>query len=151
MAEDLYKSITIGDETFVIKKFTAITGLQIAKLLITKAEPMIPMLENGLEKEDNLDEMSDALVKLAESISDEELNTLVNKCLRYVYKQFPAGLQPVVDRTGNYGVDGVEYDLRKTVRLCYEAIVWGASDFFGESGSILPGGLPGLTGSLPHQ
>ena len=36
-----------------------------------------------------------------------------------------------------YGVDDVEYDMGLTIRLCYEAIKWGAADFFGGKDSPL--------------
>ena len=62
---------------------------------------------------------------------------IIDKCLRVCYARLPAGLQPVIDETGNYGVEGVEYDMGLTLRLCFEAIKWGASDFFAGNGSLL--------------
>ena len=146
MAEELFKSVEIDGERYTIKKFTALTGLQIAKMIIAKAEPLVPVLEKGLDS----DEVADAIFKMAENISDEDLRYLINKCLRNCYKALPAGLQPVIDNAGNYGVDGIEYNLKKTIRLCYEAISWGASDFFGEGGLISDEAVKGLIGRLPR-
>ena len=134
MADEIYKNVTIDDENYSIRKFTAIQGLQIAKLIISKFTPIIQYI-------DNTEEMPpEAVFTLMQSIgtmSDEDVENLVKKCLRCCFKVMPAGLQAVIDKAGNYGVDGVEYDLVKVCKLCIEAIKWGTADFFGEKGSTL--------------
>ena len=136
MADELFKTVDIDGESFTIKKFTAKQGLQVARFIIAKAAPVIPYLD-GSEHEDGEDKSVLALLEVLNSISDEEVDSLVDKCLKCCYKALPAGLQAVMDSAGNFGVDGVEYDMLKTVRLCIEAIKWGAADFFGEKGSAL--------------
>lgn len=130
MGFELYKSVDIDGERYVIQKFPAIVGLQIARLVITKATPLISVLE----QEEITDEAVEKVLEVFGSISDEDISELVTKCLRFCYKVLPAGNQAIIDKAGNYGVDGIEYDLKKTVRLCYECIAWGASDFFAENG-----------------
>ena len=134
MADELYKIVDIDGEQYSIQKFTAIAGLQIAKMIISKLTPLLPYLDGSEEVP------PEAIAQLMTAIgqmTDEDVENLVKKCLKCCYKQFPAGLQPVIDKTGNWGVEGVEYDIVKTCRLCIEAIKWGTSDFFGEKGSTL--------------
>ncbi len=136
MDSDILKSVTIGEDVYVIKKFTAKTGAKIARMVLAKAVPLIPLLGDDSEKADG-DEVYSLVGEVFSSLSDDDLDGLIDKCLRSCFKQLPAGLQPIIDATGNYGVPDVEYDLLLTLRLCFEAIKWGASDFFGASGSIL--------------
>ena len=134
MADELYKVVDIDGEQFSIQKFTAITGLQIAKMVISRFSILLPYIDNseGVPPEALLG-MVDAIGRL----TDEDVENLVKKCLKCCFKQYPAGPQPVIDKMGNYGVEGVEYDIVKTVRLCIEAIKWGTADFFGEKGLTL--------------
>ena len=134
MAEELYKSVEVNGEKYTIKKFTAIQGLQIAKMVISKFSPLLPYLDGN---EEVPPEAIMSLMTAIGSISDEDVENLVKKCLKSCYKQFPAGPQPIIDAMGNYGVADIEYDLVLTFRLCIEAIKWGTADFFGEKGSTL--------------
>ena len=148
MNNELFKTVVIDDDTYIIRKFDARTGLKIARLLLAKATPLMPLLDEAdakkaakKAKEVVADEKIYTVIgKIMEELSDEDIDTLVDKCLRVVSKQLPAGPQPIIDAAGNYGVEGIEYDLKLTLRLAYEAVVWGASDFFGEKG--LAGLLP---------
>ena len=148
----ILKTVTIDDDTYVIRKFDARTGLKIARLLIAKATPILPLLDSSddpkkaaskakkmLEKSSN-EKLYEIIGKILETLDDADIDNLIDKCLRVVSKQLPAGLQPVIDAAGNYGIEGIEYDLKLTLRLVYEAVVWGASDFF--DASSLPGLLP---------
>lgn len=133
---ELFKTVDLDGEQFIVKKFTAKQGLQVARFILSKATPIIPFLD-GSEADENDDKSVMALLEVLNNISDSDVDSLVDKCLKCCYKSFPAGMQAVMDAAGNYGVDGVEYDMLKTVRLCIEAIKWGAADFFGEKGSAL--------------
>lgn len=145
MTNGILKTVTVGDDTYIIRKFDARTGLKIARLIIAKATPLLPLLDADddakktaarakkmLEKTSN-ERLYEMIGKILETLDDTDIDNLVDKCLRVVSKQLPAGPQPVIDSTGNYGVEGIEYDLKLTLRLVYEAIIWGASDFFGEN------------------
>lgn len=148
MSTDLYTNITIGEDTYSIKKFPAKTGLKLARLVIAKAAPLIPLLDTPKAKADGTpkakaesaaqdDHVYEAVGTILDSLSDEDIDDLVDKCLRVCYLNLPAGLAPVIDEFGNYGVENVEYDMSLTIRLCFEAIKWGASDFFGGKNSTL--------------
>ena len=131
MATDVFKRIDVDGIEYSIKKFTAKDGLKVARLLLAKIAPLIPAIE-GMG-----DDVFEAVAPALESLGDSELENLVDMCLRVCYRELPAGRQAVIDTTGHYGVPEVEYDIPLTLRLCFEAIRWGASDFFGGNGSGL--------------
>lgn len=136
MATNIYTNIEIDGVSYSIKKFTAKTGLKMARLVLAKLAPIIPMLDPGASTDDKLYE---TLAEIFDSLSDADIDNIVDKCLRECYVILPAGPQPIIDETGHYGVEDVEHDLMLTLRLCFEAIKWGASDFFGEKSSALKG------------
>ena len=137
----LYKMVEIDGEMYRIEKFTARVGLKLARLMLAKIAPIIPLLGNE-EGEDEPNEVNDsklyaAVAAALESLNDKDVDYLMNTCLRAVSKMLPAGPTAIIDANGFYGIPEVEYDLGLTVRLIVEAIKWGASDFFGEKGLSL--------------
>jgi len=135
MAAEIWKNIEIDGERYALRKFTAKEGLQLVRLILEKITPVIPMLsgEDDFMGEDGVYQ----LMKVFGSITDADVDSIVNKCLRNAFKVLPAGNQAVIDSTGHYGVEDIEYDMAKTIKLCWEVIQWGCSDFFGEKGSAL--------------
>lgn len=165
MSDKFYTNVKIDEKVYSIKKFTAKEGLMVARLLMAKVLALIPVLdipapkknddiapqlaEGGegntvaiVEQEAADSKSSDALytaiAQVLENLTESDMTDLIDKCLRVCYVQLPAGLQPIIDATGHYGVPDVEYDLPLTLRLCFEAIKWGASDFFGDKSSLSP-------------
>lgn len=141
MPTNLYTDVLIGDTTYTIRKFDAKTGLKLARLIVAKATKLINLFDDdkpsGKGKKKAAAENADiyqTVGTVLESLSDEDLDTIIDKCLRACFVKLPAGLQPVLDENGNYGVEGIEYDMPLTLKLCFEAIKWGASDFFGDNG-----------------
>lgn len=148
MATNIYTNVEINGVTYSIKKFTAKAGLKIARLVIAKMAPILPLLDPSASKGD--DAIYTTLGEVFNSLSDADIEDIVDKCLRVCYVNLPAGKQAVIDETGHYGVEDVEYDMLLTIRLCFEAIKWGASDFFGENGSVLKD-LMGRVGLSQNQ
>lgn len=138
MATEIYKKVIIKDEEYSIKKFDAKTGLKLARLVLSKAQPLVALMANADNETDGATGIDTyrAAFSILQSLSDEDIDDLVDKCLRVCSKMLPGGPCKILDATGHYGVDGVEYDVGLTLMLCYEAIKWGASDFFGENSSI---------------
>ena len=143
--EGIFKRVTIKDEEYIIQKFDAKTGMKLARLVLSKASAIIPYLSDNDEDKDNEDKdnedkdngsMIGVVMAILGDLKDEDIDNLVDKCLRVCYVDLPAGRQPVIDETGHYGVEGVEYDMMLTLMLCWEAIKWGAADFFDENNSI---------------
>lgn len=147
MPTNIFTNIEIDGVNYSIKKFTAKVGLKMARFVLAKMTPILPLLSSDANTEDRL---FSALSEILDSMSDADIDDLVDKCLRVCYVNLPAGLQAIIDETGHYGVDDIEYDMMLTLRLCFEAIKWGASDFFGEKGSALKS-LIGQLGSLQNQ
>lgn len=137
MATNIFNRVTIDDREFIIQKFDAKTGLKLARLVMANAQPLIPLLADESSRGGvTEDKTFRAVFAILGGLKDEDIDALIDKCLRVCYVDLPAGKQPVIDETGNYGVDDVEYDPVLTIRLCYEAIKWGAADFFDGNSSI---------------
>lgn len=150
MATNIYNKVKINDQDYMIKKFDAMTGLKLARLVIAKTAPIIPLLDIGGDENDkdkkpkrtaeeiaNDERLYTLVGEILGTMTDADIDDLVKKCLSVCYVDLPAGPAPIIDETGNYGVDDVEYDMALTIRLCIEAIKWGASDFFGGKDSPL--------------
>jgi len=135
MDSELFNKVTIRDSEYLIKKFDAKTGLKMARLVMARAKPLIALLADGNAQSDG--QMYGAALAILGELTDDDIDALVDKCLRVCYVSDDInGLTPIMDRAGNYNIGGVEYDLALTLMLCFEAIKWGASDFFGENSSI---------------
>lgn len=166
MPADLYTNVTIEERNFSIMKFDARTGLKMARLLLAKIAPLLPYInadegeENGAKADEQKQEEAKAVKALAasfkvkmdkdneqglfstvgvllEKLDDDTIDYIIDKCLTHCFEILPAGNQPVLYPSGIYGVEGVKESITLTVRLCYEAIKWGASDFFGGKNSAL--------------
>ena len=139
--QELYKMVEIDGEMYRIEKFTARVGVKLARMLLAKIAPIIPLLgnEEGEEEPSEADDnkLYAAVAAALDSLNDKDVDYLLNTCLRAVSKMLPAGPTAIIDANGFYGIPEVEYDLGLTIRLIVEAIKWGASDFFGEKGLSL--------------
>ena len=82
MAEQLYKDIEIDGESYRIKKFSAVTGMQIARLILSKMTPLIPMLSSLSTDPDALMKNVGVLSQCLDGISDEEIDSLIRKYLK---------------------------------------------------------------------
>ncbi len=140
MPAELYTQVEINGQPYSIRKFDAKTGLKIARMVIAKAAPLIPLLEKAADGQEGKEKESSGMYEMVgavlDKLSDADLDMLVDKCLRVCYANLPAGQQPIMDDMGHYGVEDVEYDLGLTLSLCFEAIKWGASDFFDGKSSL---------------
>ena len=135
MAEEVFKYVQIGGEEYRSEKFAPVPGLQLARLTLAKLTPVAEMLTGGGE------EILTALCAAVSSLTDEEVEALVTKCLRFCCKKKKLGWAACVDAAGNYGVAELAHDPVTALALCAEALKWGIGDFFGESASILRGAL----------
>lgn len=135
MADDIRTIVVVNGEEYQVTKFTAVTGLQIARLVLAKFAPIIPLVsgKGNMGTEDMLAIVGSAI----ESVSDDDIEVLVKKCLRVCKKKLKSGHVACIDENGNYGIEGLEHDLITTIMLVVEAIKWGAGDFFGEKASAL--------------
>ena len=81
MAEEVFKYVQIGGEEYRIEKFAPVPGLQLARLTLAKLTPVAEKLTGGGE------EILTALCAAVSSLTDEEVEALVTKCLRFCCKK----------------------------------------------------------------
>ncbi len=151
------KNIEVEGRKFVVKKYTAMDGLKVAKLILAKVIPIfqdfIPLLtkmtdsrkqplalnKDGTDAPANgnisaselVDNISLDTIGLAlEKISEEDFDYIVTKSLQNISEVLPAGEAPVMYSNGTYGVEGIEYDPILVLRLTCEAVMWSCGDFF---------------------
>ena len=158
MSANLYNNVVIGEREFAIRKFTAKTGLKMARTLLAKIAPAIPGLGDVIDAEaqaagaeagktakkapksgaEGEQQAYNAIGEALTALDDETLDYVINQCMQVCFELGENGENtPVMNPFGKYLVPDVEYDLGLTLRLCVEAIRWGAADFFGENRSDL--------------
>lgn len=153
------KNIEIEGRKFVVKKYTAMDGLKVAKLILAKVIPIfqdfVPLVTkissrkptvalnkdgaDGTAKDSSaasemLSEVVgnislDTIASAIEKVSGEDFDYIVTKSLQNISEVLPAGEAPVYSN-GTYGVEGVEYDPILVLRLTCEAVMWSCGDFF---------------------
>ncbi len=154
------KNIEVDGRKFVVKKYTAMDGLKIAKLVMAKVLPVFqdfiplvkklqaknskPKLEKGepeAEAKDTeaeskafaevVDNISlDTIAEALEKVSDKDFDYIMRKSLQSITEVLPAGENPVMYSNGEFGVEGIEYDPIFVLRLTCESVMWGCGDFF---------------------
>ena len=141
MSANLYKSVKVGNREFVIKKFTAKTGLRLGRLILAKAMPIMdtkPGDANKKKSKEQIDkenkEFYTMIGTIVGDLSDEDMDMMIDETMKVCFEKFPDKEVPVMDKDGTYLIEDVQYNLALTLRLCVEAIIFGASDFFEENG-----------------
>lgn len=157
------KNVEIEGRQFVVKKYTAMDGLKIAKLILAKILPAFqdfvhlakdlkgksnaktPLsVEGGKEKNDESDEITaskiidnlslDTIAAALDRISGDDLDYIIKKSLQCVEECLPAGNNPVMYDNGVfYGIADIEYDPLMVMRLTCEAVMWSCGSFFDEN------------------
>lgn len=137
------KSIDVEGRKFLVTKYTAMDGLKIAKLLIAKLLPafqdFLPALKQVKGSKTNTEDVLSGLIdnlsletisNALDKVSEADFDYIVKKSLQCISEQLPGGNAPVIDGNGNYGILDIEYDPLLVMRLTYEAVMWGCSNFF---------------------
>ncbi len=144
MSRVVTKTIEVEDRKFVVKKYSAMDGLKIAKLLLAKVVPIfqdfVPLIKSMIGSEGEQSEIGaesvienlslDTIAAALDKISEADFDYIVTKSLQSTYEVLPAGEAPVMYSNGGFGVENVEYDAILTLRLTCEAVMWGCGDFF---------------------
>lgn len=152
MSRVVTKTIEVEDRKFIVKKYTAMDGLKIAKLLLAKVIPMfqdlVPLIKSMIGSKDDreinvesaVENLSlDTIAAALDKITGADFDYIVTKSLQAVSEILPAGDAPVMYENGTFGVENVEYDVILTLRLTCEAVMWGCGDFFDDDrlGSVM--------------
>lgn len=158
----LEKIVTIEDKTYRVRKMNALVGSFVMKQLFGKLIPMLSegqklmeAIENAGEEDGSLDDGKAVGIALAslptilDRISEEDIQTLMQKALNYTDVQLPAGWCQIM--TGDYfSYPELEYDLQTCLALTVQCLAFNASGFFGGSGSPLSWMTAALT-SQPER
>lgn len=162
MSRIISKTIEVEERKFIVKKYPAMDGLKIAKVLIAKVLPVfqsfVPLIgeakKGGVSAEAILSKLGDYLsldtiAETLDKVSPTDFDYIVQKSLQSVYEALPAGEAQVLNDNGTYGVLDVEYDPLLVLRLVSEVIMWGIGDFFDVKRLTLL--MSPLSSSLPHK
>jgi hypothetical protein len=132
-----YKDVVINERTFRIKKFDARTGsfmvMKITKLLA----PIVKHLD--LSKVKDVKQASDVdlgafdlsgIMNELGNLSEDDFTYIQDKCLKVCSEVLPAGLAPVLDKSGFFGVTDLEDDTMTVLALTAHAIIFNLQGFF---------------------
>ncbi len=126
---EVYKEVELSGRKWRIGKFDARTALHIATKLAKASDALAARGRDA----------GNALLVLAE-MSEAEQDAFQAECLSVCAELLPAGPTPVLDGHGNFGVLGLEHDLKTILALMDEAMRWGTDSFFPESPSTSEAG-----------
>ncbi len=110
---------------FRLTKLDAFSGVSLLRLLIR--------LNESEQKTSALD--------LINSLSEEELRSLMTSCLNHTEVLLPAGYQPVMQGS-SWSWPELEHDPAACLRLTIEGISWSPAGFFGGGGPESPPEAP---------
>lgn len=147
MSRAEFKEFSVGERTFRVKRFDALTGSFVAFTLFEKILPVILQNQKQIKSvvEDGgieADEFANILPSTLFKMSRADFTALQKDCLKVCYEVLPAGLTPVIGANGNWGVIGLENDTGVVLRLTIEALLFNLLSFFKE------GGLTSMLSSL---
>ena len=139
------KNVTVGDNTYIIRKMNAMEGAYFAVFATSKLIPAFQGIQSimgamapkkkGAKDADPAVVMEKALGPIMEalkSLDKKDVDSLITTCMRHASLVLPAGAQPIMDAAGNWGVADIEYDLVLCLTLCYHVIRFNIEGFFGE-------------------
>lgn len=160
-ARVIEKNIQVDDRRFCVRKYTAMDGIKIAKLVLAKILPAFqdfmslakdlvgknkPVTDNddsestestestNISVSEIIDNLSlDTIAAALDKISGDDLDYIIKKSLQSVEECLPAGNAPIMYSNGTFGVENVEYDPVLVLRLTCEAVMWGCGSFFDEN------------------
>jgi len=139
-----YKDITINERTFRIKKFSARVGA----FMVIKVTSMIAPLFRGLDV-NRIKDAADGkttgdfdiigMIEKLGNLSEQDFNYLQENCLGVCYEVLPAGVAPVLNENGTFGVTGLDEDAVTVLALTAHALLFNMKSVFQESplGSLM--------------
>jgi len=136
------KIIEVEGRTFAISKFAPYDGFYIAKLLGEKILPafqdFMPLIRNFMNSGSAADFSPEGVIEnlkfetIANALSKvrrDDLKYITEISLKQVREKLKAGLAPVLNDNGSYGVLDLEGDTVVILRLVCEAVAFGVGDF----------------------
>lgn len=151
-----YKDVEINGRTFRIRKFDARTG---SFMLIKITGLLAPLFKNmDLSKFKDVKNVSEikldalnipGLMSGLGNLSEEDFEYVQGKCLQVCSEVLPAGLTPVLNSNGTFGVTGIEDDTMTVLALTAHTLIFNVKGFF--SGSPLASLVGGLMNTFPQD
>jgi hypothetical protein len=147
---EIYKNIEVDGRKFKLTKMDARTG---SYMLFKLMKIITPIFKNI--KQDSLEDASMEDLNLTELFSSlfdlprDEFEYIQDSCLKVVYETLKAGEQPVIDKTGNWGVIDIEYDTSLVMQLTIQSLIFNVKGFF--SGNLLDSITKRLTTSQQNS
>ncbi|MFP3391017.1 phage tail assembly chaperone [Brevibacillus sp. SIMBA_040] len=153
-----HKDVEISGRKFRIRKFPARSGsfilIKLTTILMPIFTSLMPLFKSGLmkdEKEGSFEDfkVDDKVISTVMShlgnISEQDFTYIQEQALKVCYESLSAGLAPVLNDNGTFGVEDLEDDTMLVMGLTIHALVFNLTSFF--QGSGLGGIVPGLTSS----
>jgi len=158
---DAQKLVEVEGRAFQITKYNAVTGLIIAKLVISKVLPMLqsllPVISTAVSgdegaKESVMAELEqhfdfESISRALDLITEQDMSYVIEKSLMSCSELLAGGPAQVLNPNKTYGVQNVEYDVVLVLRLVCEAVLFGCGGFF--EGDRLASVMSPVFSSLP--
>lgn len=168
---ELSKEITVGEDTYVLRKMDPFEGAFLIKFVTSKMVPLLNQAkvvfgaieENEKPKRgraaknkpgvpDDAEMFEGALQLLPvllDAIDKDTLKEVMITCLNYVDKRLPAGDQQVM-RGKNFGIEEAQYDTSLCLVLALQSAIYNCGSFFEGNGLDLSSVIKRLI-SQPKQ
>jgi len=142
-----YKDVEVAGRKFRIKKFSARVG----SFMILKLTTILAPLFSSFKVDPNVKSPEDieigdinitGIMNQLTNISEKDFNYIQEQALRVCFEHLPAGLSPVLNENGTFGVEDLEDNTAAVMALTVHALAFNLTSFFQESG------LQGLVADL---
>ena len=136
-----YKDIEINGRKWRIGKFDALEGSYMLFKIIGVISPLL--MKKGAENESgevNYTEMLSGITTL----SKNDFKEIQISCLKVCSENLAAGLAPILNENGTYGVIGIERDTSTVLALTVHSLMFNVADFFAGSPSSLLAGVENI-------
>lgn len=128
-----FKNIEINGQTFILKKMDARTG----SYMLFKLMKLLPPILEGINFEkldlDNLDLGKLNLTRMLNPIfelPEDEFRYIQDNCLKVIDEMLPAGPQPVLNKNGEWGINGIQNDMGLVMNLTIQSLIFNVQGFF---------------------
>ncbi|WPS86463.1 hypothetical protein SMD22_18395 [Brevibacillus halotolerans] len=145
-----YKDVEINGRKFRIRKFPAKVGSFMIIKLTAILAPMFAGIKPNLKAKSADDINTDdidvtGVLEQLTNLSEKDFDYIQEKALSVCYELLPAGLAPVLNVNGTFGVEDLEDDTVTVMALTVHVLTFNLTSFF--QGNGLGGLVMGLVSS----
>lgn len=130
------KSIEVNGRTFILKKMDARTGSYMLFKLMKLLPPILEHLDLDKLTDDNFSIKDLNNINLTEALEpifdlpEKEFRYIQDNCLKVVDELLNAGPQAVIQKNGEWGIGGIEYDMGLVMNLTIQSLIFNIMGFF---------------------